>query len=93
MVGFLHLFILLEALIFEDATDAVHVQKLTVVLEIVIHIEQDQVFLGEGGYFRNYGISYVVSRVVWQIDQNGTPKRSEYIFIKIMNIFLVKPIV
>ncbi len=82
---------LTEALILEDATDAEHVQKLTVVLEIVTHVEQDQVFFRRGGLFSK--LRYIASRVVWQIDRNGTPKRSEYIFIKIMNIFLLKPIV
>ncbi len=43
-----------EAPILEDATDAEHVQKLTIVLEIAAHAEQDHVFF-KGGYFRNYG--------------------------------------
>ncbi len=35
--------------------DAEHLQKLTVVLEIAAHAEQDQVLLKGGGYFQNYG--------------------------------------
>ncbi len=42
-VVFLQMPGLSEALILEVATDAEHVQKLTVVLEIAAHAEQDQV--------------------------------------------------
>ncbi len=44
-VAFLQMPTLSEALIIEGATDAEHVQKLTVVLEIATHAEQDQVLL------------------------------------------------